>query len=308
MFLYFLDTWKLSFKFTFVCHEHYFDAYWNKEQFAANTSYRVQLLDKRCNAFSSNITHIWIRSYFSRCATEVRESNHHIVFSNLATVTAVYFNNGIIKKEEHFPYKIDCLQKRHINVSSQNTYNVSKMNERDLERGIGYLDLDLTMKIYDNQLFSQVASDPVAVSHGQPLYVEIRERKNNQNFHFVVTKCFASPSQTRQEVFYTFFYRKCPTDSSFRRIRSSADVFQFKISAFEFILSNFQVVISCDILLCPANVTTGDCMQDCKRRRAQRDVLSDGETPIRSTYVTTQTLTYKPKILCDSVTCPEKSR
>ena len=104
--------------FSLICHEMYFTAYWTKAQYGENSfaavSYSISLLDSSCNSYEQNSTHLWLTSYFTDCGAIITDYNDTIKQENTATVTAHYFDNGIIHKDKYFIYTIHCSFSRQV--------------------------------------------------------------------------------------------------------------------------------------------------------------------------------------------------
>ena len=140
-----------------------------------------------------------------------------------------------------------------MNLSSGNMFNTSIAYRRHINKG-AITDFSAEMKIYTDQMYANVATDPYQVAHAQPLYIGISEKHRNPLFKFVVHKCFASPSNSPNDVLYQFFYNRCPLDPTFQVVTTDTNSYNFKIEAFQFLSNSLPIYIHCTLHVCQVNI------------------------------------------------------
>lgn len=257
-----MENFKQGFSVT--CNEKYVIGTWNKRVFGGADKIVIQLNSPACNKYQSNSTHIWIKTSFTACGSNITELEHKILQKNTAKVTAVYTRNELTTRQRKYTFHMECIIKRS-HIITVNGYNVTDIIKLPIKKSVEIL-FDVTMKIYTTASYLQSVPVPYTVTSFQPIYVAIKSSHKNENFKMSVHQCFATPTKSHYGISDIFFHNKCAIDPTFHILEATSSTFRFVINAFKFIEVSSSVYIHCRIHVCKETSIKRECRQICSPR------------------------------------------
>uniref|UniRef100_A0A8C5N3C9 ZP domain-containing protein n=1 Tax=Leptobrachium leishanense TaxID=445787 RepID=A0A8C5N3C9_9ANUR len=238
----------------------------------------LRLNDPLC-LLSSNSTHHVASVGFNSCGTEVKETEHEIVFKN--KVTSFDEASAVISRKHQVIIPFNCSFPKKSRVSA--SFRAQKAVFEFTEAAFG--NFTYKFQFYTNDQFLIVQTQtPLEVMLRDMLYMEIQVTSSLPNVQLFVESCRATPHDNPNDpVFYNIIDNGCLMDETLVIYRGSNTQSRFGMEAFAFIGDHEEVYLSCTVILCKLGDPHTRCARGCiskssvepEARRRKRSLTSE---------------------------------
>ncbi|KAF4791170.1 deleted in malignant brain tumors 1 protein [Turdus rufiventris] len=211
---------------------------------------------------------------YTRCGTVREENNDVIMYSNIIRGSS---SGTLITRNRNLLLHVNC--KMLHNTWAKTMYIADdnfEVNETQYER------YDVNLTFYDSSSFSRPVYDsPYHVSINQNLYLEASLHSSDPSLELFLDTCVASPThQNFTTRSYAIIQNGCVKDPTYSSYYSPyRHKLRFKFNAFQFVRSNPEVYLQCELVVCRAFDYSSRCHQGCVQRY-KREANSDEESVI----------------------------
>ncbi|XP_075043591.1 CUB and zona pellucida-like domain-containing protein 1 [Mixophyes fleayi] len=241
-----------------TCHENTMTLIIEKSSEIAGINFRLN--DPECLVTSNGTHHIASVGYNS-CGTEMKETEHDIVFIN--QVSSFVAANVITRKQGiAIPFNCSFPKKSRLSAS----FRAHKSDYVFAEAGFG--NFSYKFQFYTDDRFLEVETQyPVEVTLRELLHMEIQVASSVPNVQLFVESCRATPHDDPNDpVFYDIIENGCTNDDTFVVYPGTSTQYRFAMETFAFIGSYEEVYISCTVILCKTGDSNTRCNQGCVRK------------------------------------------
>uniref|UniRef100_A0A8C0VDY4 Deleted in malignant brain tumors 1 protein n=1 Tax=Cyanistes caeruleus TaxID=156563 RepID=A0A8C0VDY4_CYACU len=237
------------------------------------SAWNLTLNDPFC---TPNITsnHVSFDIPYTRCGTVREGNNNTISYSNIIRGSS---SGTLITRTRNLLLHVNCKMLQ--NAWAQTMYVADdnfEVNETQYER------YDVNLTFYDSSSFSRPVYDsPYYVSINQNLFLEASLHSSDPMLELFLDTCVASPTRHNFTTgSYAIVKNGCVKDHTYASYYSpSRHTLRFKFNAFQFIQSNPEVYLQCELVVCRAFDYSSRCHQGCVQR-SKREASSDLESVI----------------------------
>uniref|UniRef100_A0A8C3URM1 CUB and zona pellucida-like domain-containing protein 1 n=1 Tax=Catharus ustulatus TaxID=91951 RepID=A0A8C3URM1_CATUS len=211
---------------------------------------------------------------YTRCGTVREENNDTIMYSNIIRGSS---SGTLITTNRNLLLHVNC--KMLHNTWAKTMYIADdnfEVNETQYER------YDVNLTFYDSSSFSRPVYDsPYHVSINQNLYLEASLHNSDPSLELFLDTCVASPThQNFTTRSYAIIQNGCAKDPTYSSYYSPyRHKLRFKFNAFQFVRSNPEIYLQCELVVCRSFDYSSRCHQGCVQRY-KREANSDEESVI----------------------------
>ncbi|KAL2302730.1 hypothetical protein Nmel_010177 [Mimus melanotis] len=211
---------------------------------------------------------------YTRCGTVREGNNNTIVYSNIIRGSS---SGTLITRNRNLLLHVNCKMLQ--NTWAKTMYMADdnfEVNETQYER------YKVNLTFYDSSSFSRPVYDsPYHVRINQNLYLEASLHSSDPSLELFLDTCVASP--TRQNFTtrtYAIIKNGCVKDPTYSSYYSPyRHTLRFKFNAFQFVRSNPEVYLQCELVVCRTFDYSSRCRQGCVQR-SKREASSDQEESV----------------------------
>ncbi|XP_053804714.1 deleted in malignant brain tumors 1 protein-like [Vidua chalybeata] len=211
---------------------------------------------------------------YTRCGT-VREGNSNTIsYSNIIRGSS---SGTLITRNRNLLLHVNCKMLQNTWAKAMYVADGNfEVNETQYER------YDVNLTFYDSSSFSRPVYDsPYHVGINQNLFLEASLHSSDPLLELFLDTCVASPTRhnftTRT---YPIIKNGCVKDPTYAAYYSpQRNIVRFKFNAFQFIQSNPEVYLQCELVVCRVYDYSSRCHQGCLQR-SKREASSDLESVI----------------------------
>uniref|UniRef100_A0A8C9NJK8 Deleted in malignant brain tumors 1 protein n=1 Tax=Serinus canaria TaxID=9135 RepID=A0A8C9NJK8_SERCA len=208
---------------------------------------------------------------YTRCGTG---NNDTISYSNTIRGSS---SGTLITRNRNLLLHVNCKMLQ--NTWAKTMYVADdnfEVNETQYER------YDVNLTFYDSSSFSRpVYESPYRVGINQNLFLEASLHSSDPSLELFLDTCVASPTRYNFTTkSYPIIKNGCAKDPTYATYYSPfRHTLRFKFNAFQFIQSNPEVYLQCELVVCRAYDYSSRCHQGCLQR-SKREASSDLESVI----------------------------
>uniref|UniRef100_A0A8C9NK77 Deleted in malignant brain tumors 1 protein n=1 Tax=Serinus canaria TaxID=9135 RepID=A0A8C9NK77_SERCA len=212
---------------------------------------------------------------YTRCGT-VREVGLN-VSTNYSNTIRGSSSGTLITRNRNLLLHVNCKMLQ--NTWAKTMYVADdnfEVNETQYER------YDVNLTFYDSSSFSRpVYESPYRVGINQNLFLEASLHSSDPSLELFLDTCVASPTRYNFTTkSYPIIKNGCAKDPTYATYYSPfRHTLRFKFNAFQFIQSNPEVYLQCELVVCRAYDYSSRCHQGCLQR-SKREASSDLESVI----------------------------
>ncbi|XP_030915740.1 deleted in malignant brain tumors 1 protein [Geospiza fortis] len=211
---------------------------------------------------------------YTRCGTVREGNNDTISYSNIIRGSS---SGTLITRNRNLLLHVNCKMLQ--NTWAKTMYVADdnfEVNETQYER------YNVTLTFYDSSSFSRPVYDsPYRVGINQNLFLEASLHSSDPSLELFLDTCVASPTRHNFTTkSYPIIENGCAKDPTYATYYSPfRNTLRFKFNAFQFIQSNPEVYLQCELVVCRAYDYSSRCYQGCLQR-SKREASSDPESVI----------------------------
>ncbi|XP_064287588.1 deleted in malignant brain tumors 1 protein-like [Passer domesticus] len=211
---------------------------------------------------------------YTRCGTVREGNNNTISYSNIIRGSS---SGTLITRNRNLLLHVNCKMLQ--NTWAKTMYVADdnfEVNETQYER------YDVNLTFYDSSSFSRPVYDsPYRVGINQNLFLEASLHSSDPSLELFLDTCVASPTRHNFTTkSYPIIENGCVKDPTYATYYSPyRHILRFKFNAFQFIQSNPEVYLQCELVVCRAYDYSSRCYQGCLQR-SKREASSDLESVI----------------------------
>ncbi|XP_057885683.1 deleted in malignant brain tumors 1 protein-like [Melospiza georgiana] len=211
---------------------------------------------------------------YTRCGTVREGNNDTISYSNTIRGSS---SGTLITRNRNLLLHVNCKMLQ--NTWAKTMYVADdnfEVNETQYER------YDVNLTFYDSSSFSRPVYDsPYRVAINQNLFLQASLHSSDPSLELFLDTCVASPTRHNFTTkSYAIIENGCAKDPTYATYYSPfRHTLRFKFNAFQFIQSNPEVYLQCELVVCRAYDYSSRCYQGCLRR-SKREASSDKESVI----------------------------
>ncbi|XP_077039675.1 scavenger receptor cysteine-rich domain-containing protein DMBT1-like [Agelaius phoeniceus] len=211
---------------------------------------------------------------YTRCGTVREGNNDTISYSNIIRGSS---SGTLITRNRNLLLHVNCKMLQ--NTWAKTMYVADdnfEVNETQYER------YNVNLTFYDSSSFLRPVYDsPYRVGINQNLFLEASLHSSDPSLELFLDTCVASPTRHNFTTkSYPIIENGCAKDPTYATYYSPfRHTLRFKFNAFQFIQSNPEVYLQCELVVCRAYDYSSRCYQGCLQR-SKREASSDLESVI----------------------------